>query len=232
MSDLVPYIDFHNHSIWHQPDVIEVVSIHGNQQKNKKYYTIGYHPWWTDQPLTKDQMELIENAYVQDPFCLGIGEFGLDKLKGADLDIQSVIMEQHLSIAAKHQAPVVIHCVRAFDKALRIRSKYNMIPWVVHGFVRNKILARQVLDAGIHLSLAPHNQMTPVFEELLRYVPLDMIFIETDSEFQVNIQERYRIFAALRQKPIEEIKEILFNNFIQFYTEKWKYLDGLNGQIY
>lgn len=227
-----PYIDFHNHSIWHEEDVIEVVSIHGSQQKNKKYYTIGFHPWWTAAPLNAEQLHLIEYAYTSDPYCLGIGEFGLDKLKGANADIQAEVMEQHLSIADKHKAPIILHCVRQFERALMFRRQYDDFPWVVHGFVRNKILARQVLDAGIQLSLAPHHQMSPVFEEMLKYVPLDRIFIETDSEFRVNIQDRYRIFALLRQKSVEEIKQIVSENFCRFYTDKWKYHDGSNALTY
>ncbi|MCZ2100297.1 MAG: TatD family hydrolase [Chitinophagales bacterium] len=229
---MTPYIDFHNHSIWHQPDVIEVVSIHGLQQKNKKYYTIGYHPWWTEQPLTESQLDVLETAYANDPYCLGIGEFGLDKLKGANLDMQAIIMEQQLKIASKHHAPIVLHCVRSFERALVLRKKYDNFPWVNHGFVRNKILAKQVLDAGIHLSLAPHLRMTPVFEAMLKYVPLDRIFIETDSEFHVNIQDRYRIFAEIRQMSVDEIKEIVFDNFTKFYSDKWKYHGGLNEQLY
>ena len=232
MSDPVPYIDFHNHAIWHQPDVIEVVSIHGAQQKNKKYYTIGYHPWWTDQPLTADQIKLIEDAYSNDPYCLGIGEFGLDKLKGASLEIQTTVMEQQLEIASKFHAPIVLHCVRAFERAFELRRKYNHFPWVNHGFVRNKVLARQVLDAGMYLSLAPHHRMTPVFEEMLKYVPLDSVFIETDSAYDVNIQDRYRIFAELRQQPVDYIKETVFNNFKKFYSDKWKYHNGSNAQHY
>jgi TatD DNase family protein len=231
LTTFIPYIDFHNHSIWHQSDVIEVVSIHGNQIKNKKFYTIGYHPWWTEKLLNIDQINFIESCYVNDNFCLGIGEFGLDKLKGADLDTQSIIMEQHLQLASKYNAPIVLHCVRSFERTLNFRRQYDDFPWVVHGFVRNKLLARQVLDAGILLSLAPHHEMNPVFEDMLKYVPLDKIFIETDSEFRVNIQERYRIFAAIRQRSVEEIKEIIFNNFRTFYANKWKYHDGLSERL-
>ncbi len=232
MPNSIPYIDFHNHSIWHQPDVVEVVSIHGTQQKNKKYYTIGFHPWWTDQPLTAEQIKLIKDAYSNDPYCLGIGEFGLDKLKGANLEMQSIIMEQQLEIAARYHAPIVLHCVRAYDLALAFRKAFNHFPWVNHGFVRNKVLAKQVLDAGIYLSLAPHHRMTSVFEEMLRYVPLDRIFIETDSAYDVDIQDRYRIFAELRQQPVDLIKEIVFNNFKKFYSDKWKYHDGSKEQHY
>ncbi len=230
MSDQVPYIDFHNHGIWHASDVIEIVSVHGDQEKKKRFYTIGFHPWWTNQPLSTEQLLLIEDCYVNDIYCLGIGEFGLDKLKGVELDIQAEIMEQHLQIASKHKAPIVLHCVRSFERALNLRKKYDNIPWVVHGFVRNKQLAQQVLDAGLFLSLAPHHRLNSVFEEMLKYVPIDRIFLETDSEFSVNIQDRYRIFAALKQKPVEEIKEIIFNNFRIFYANKWKYLNGWNGQ--
>lgn len=40
----VPFIDFHTHSRQNGDDVLEVVSLHGAQDKDVKYYTIGYHP--------------------------------------------------------------------------------------------------------------------------------------------------------------------------------------------
>jgi TatD DNase family protein len=221
-----PIIDFHTHSQREQNEIIEVISLHPGKIKNKKYYTIGFHPWWTLEILSVDQLNTIKTAFLDDPFCLGLGEFGLDNLKGAPLELQEAIFEQQLTIANEVNAPVVLHCVRAFDRLLRMKHTIGRTPWVVHGFVRNKTLAKQILDKGIYLSVAPHGQMNAVFEEMLKYVPLDRIFIETDSETSFNISQRYCIFAALRNLPVEEIQEQLYTNFITFYSSKWKYHIG------
>jgi TatD DNase family protein len=222
----IPIIDFHTHSRREENEIIEVISLHPGKIKDKKYYTIGYHPWWTVDILNEAELAILKNSFLYDTFCLGLGEFGLDNLKGLDMDLQEEIFVQQITLANEVEAPVVVHCVRAFDRLLRLKQTKGQTSWVVHGFVRNKTLAKQVLDKGIYLSLAPHGKMNPVFEEMLKYVPLDRIFIETDSETSFNILERYRIFAALRNLAIEEIEEQLYTNFKHFYSSKWKYHIG------
>ncbi|MBK8349871.1 MAG: TatD family hydrolase [Saprospiraceae bacterium] len=227
----VPYIDFHTHSL-RQADTIEVVSLHNDQQKVVKLYTIGFHPWWTTSLLTDLQLSYLAQKFTSDANCLGIGECGLDHLKGTTLDIQEEIFLRQILIANQLNAPVIIHCVRTFDRLLSMRKKYGHTPWAVHGFVRNKILAKQILDAGICISVAPHPKMNSAFEDTLSYLPIDKIFLETDSDFSSDIKERYRIFAALRGMAIPDLKQSLYQNFITFYSEKWKHQSGWNEQHY
>ena len=234
MADyMYPFIDFHNHSQWHEDnEVLEIVSIHGDQQKDAKFYSYGYHPWWTMENLTQFQLEVMRQKYLTDPACLGLGEFGLDNLKGISVENQEAIFIQQLEIANEVNAPVVIHCVRAFDRLLRIRKEYGKTDWVIHGFVRNKILAKQVLDAGIYISLAPHLENNTTFNETLKFLPLERIFLETDSDFSLQIQSRYAIFAALRNVDVSVLKTIIYNNFAKFYQGKWKHQDGSKEQLY
>ncbi|MBL0099741.1 MAG: TatD family hydrolase [Saprospiraceae bacterium] len=171
----VPYIDFHTHSL-RQADTIEVVSLHNDQQKVVKLYTIGFHPCWTTSLLTDLQLTYLAQKFTSDANCLGIGECGLDHLKGTTLDIQEEIFLRQILVANHLNAPVIIHCVRTFDRLLSMRKKYGHTPWAVHGFVRNKILAKQILDAGICISVAPHPKMNSTFEDTLSYLPIDKIF--------------------------------------------------------
>jgi TatD DNase family protein len=164
--------------------------------------------------------------YTKNPFCLGLGEFGLDNLKGAEIDVQVAIFIQQIQIANQLKSPVIVHCVRAFDRLLRLRKQYGETPWVVHGFVRNKTLAKQVLDSGMYISVAPHEKLSISFRETLQYLPLDRIFLETDSDFALNIRERYRIFAALREIDVQDFKEQMYQNFITFFCDKWKHHIG------
>jgi TatD DNase family protein len=223
---VAPFIDFHTHSRWNGDDIVEVVSIHGKQKRDVIFYTIGYHPWWTIKLLTEKELDLMTDHYIKDPFCLGLGEFGLDNLKGADIDLQEEIFIQQIQIVNQLKTPVIIHCVRAFDRMLRLRKKYGETPWVVHGFVRNKTLAKQVLDSGMYISVAPHEKLSISFKDTLQFLPLDRIFLETDSDFTLNIRERYGIFAALREIEVPYLKDQMYQNFITFFSNKWKYHIG------
>ena len=221
-----PLIDFHTHSRWNGDDILEVVSIHGTQKKEVTFYTIGYHPWWTLKLLTEKELYLMADRDINDPCCLGLGEFGLDNIKGADIDLQEDIFIQQIQMANQLKSPVIIHCVRSFDRMLRLRKKYGQTPWVVHGFVRNKTLAKQVLDSGMYISVAPHEKLNISFKETLQYLPLDRIFLETDSDFTLNIRERYCIFADLREINMQYLKDQMYQNFITFFSNKWKHHIG------
>ncbi len=225
-----PYIDFHTHSEWNGDDTIEVVSLDGNKLKSVRLYTIGYHPWWLADILTAEQVLFLKQKYENDKYCLGLGECGLDGLKGPSSSIQERAFLQQIELANSLNAPLVIHSVRAFDRVLCIKRKYGSTPWVIHGFVRNKILAQQVLDAGCFISVAPSQLMAPTFLQTLSYIPDDRIFIETDSDFRIGIRERYEILAEIRKCSVDELKQVIFSNFAKFYSEKWKYHSGLKEQ--
>lgn len=226
-----PYIDFHNHSKWNGNDVLEVVSIDGHKLKEAHFYTIGYHPWWITKQLTTTEISLLQSRFEDDERCLGLGECGLDGLKGPSASIQENTFLQQVELANKLNAPLVIHCVRAFDRLLSFKKKYGKTSWTIHGFVRNKILAKQILDAGCNISIAPDYRMTATFTETLQYLPLDRFFIETDSDFILDIKQRYKILSELRKITEDKLKTAIFSNFTAFYKEKWKYPNGWKGQI-
>lgn len=228
---MYPYIDFHTHSEWNGDDTLEVVSIDCNKMKQAKYYTIGYHPWWISGKLSVEQILILQNTYMNDPRCLGIGECGLEILKGMPIGVQEDVFLQQIDIANALNAPMVIHCVRAFDRVLHMKKTYGKTPWVIHGFVRNKILAKQVLDTGCYLSVAPSQKMAPTFYETLAYLPSDRFFIETDSDFSLDIKKRYAILAKLRNCKTDQLKDTIFSNFAKFYSEKWKYHTGWKEPI-
>lgn len=226
----IPFVDFHTHRRTDEPDTLCVISMNGIPDRQADFFTTGYHPWWISDQLASDQLDVLQVQFTQNPGCLGLGECGLDALRGLDLDRQEENFILQLNVANRLGAPVVIHCVRAFDRLMRLAKIYKKTPWAVHGFVRNKVLARQLLDQGIKLSLAPCSKMATTFEEMLSYVPVRDIFIEKDSEQSLSIKHRYAIFAEIRNMDIEQLKIQMFGNFKIFFAAKWKYPDGLSGQ--
>lgn len=223
----LPYLDFHTHRmLFKDAEVLEIISIHPGRNRDAMLFTMGYHPWWTEQRLSDKAMICLSDAWQQSTDCLALGECGLDSLKGPDLQQQEVIFRQQVELANKLQSPVIIHCVRSFDRLLRIKRELGQTPWAVHGFVRNKVLAGQLLDQGIYLSVAPHANMHVRMQEMLAYIPIDRLFLESDSDYSLSILERYRIFAQLRTMPEEELKVRLLRNAKTFFGSRWKHPIG------
>ncbi len=218
------YIDFHTHKPIHtsQKNTLEVVSAHDKIKYDNTYFTIGYHPWWTEALLTQEQLQNIEKL-LQNQYCLGIGECGLDKLKGADKSIQEAVFIQHILMANKFNTPLIIHCVRQYDQVIGLRKKYGNTPWVIHGYRRNHLLAKSLIDQGIMLSVAPFEGMNQGFLDCLTYLPMNSFFIETDSDYTLSIIQRYAIMEELKKINTFDLQNQMVENFTTFF--KWKQIN-------
>lgn len=121
-------------------------------------YSAGIHPWWTDEADTEllfaGLLRLMEHPQV-----VAVGECGLDLLRGAAPEVQEAVFVRQAVLAERHGLPVTVHCVRAFDRLLRLHKQLRpSVRWTVHGFRGRPALARQLLDAGLDLSFGPrHN---------------------------------------------------------------------------
>lgn len=215
------YIDFHTHKplFSADPNVLEVISMHKNVKYEGEYYTVGHHPWWTNEALSEADLLNMETL-LADKYCLGIGECGLDKLKGATKEIQEEVFYQHIMLANKNNVPLIVHCVRQYDQVINLKIKYGNTPWVIHGFRRTKQLAKSLIDQGIMLSVSPLRQMNESFIEMLQLLPSESYFIETDSEYSLTIMERYHMMAELKKVDLEELKGQIKLNFGEFFG--WK----------
>lgn len=212
------YIDFHTHKPLYSadPNVLEIISMHKTVKYESEYFTVGHHPWWTNEKLSEADLLNME-TFLSHKYCLGIGECGLDKLKGATKEIQEEVFYQHIMLANKNNAPLIVHCVRQYDQVLNFKKKYGKTPWVIHGFRRNQQLAKSLIDQGIMLSVSPLRQMNESFVEMLQFLPDNSYFLETDSEYSLTIMERYQLMADLKRVDLEELKGQMKVNFKSFF---------------
>lgn len=136
-------------------------------------FTLGVHPWLADKEI---DWELFEKCLLM-PGVVGVGEAGLDPLRGPGHERQEQIFERQARLASKHGLPLVIHSVRSNHHILRLFKLIKpSAPWVIHGFRGSMAQARQLLDAGLHLSLGPH--ASPA----LRALTSTSIHFETDAQ--------------------------------------------------
>lgn len=226
MFDYSPFVDFHTHSLKAEKDTIQVLSCHEKGPEMDSYHTLGYHPWWQMSELTGSQLEHLRWHYNSHDACLGIGECGLDKLKGAPAHIQLKIFRQQLDLASELDAPVIIHCVKSHQEIVSLKKEYPNALWCIHGFNKNMRLAATLLDHGIYLSISPDATWLKNRCELLDYLPLYRIFIESDGKSDISIRDRYTVLAQSKNLTIEEVRTSLFHNFKTFFKAKWKHLNG------
>ncbi|WP_416865718.1 MAG: TatD family hydrolase [Imperialibacter sp.] len=212
------FLDFHTHTMRQadRADVMEIVSLHLGQDKAHKYFTVGMHPWWTEQAATPEQRTELERL-LADSHCLAMGEMGLDNLKGPAIEVQMDILRSQLKISDEMKKPVIIHCVRAFGQLSEIKKEFPGIEkWCVHGYGRHATLAKQLIDQGFYLSLMPG--LPPAkYIDLFESLPIDHLFLETDSMPGISIIDVYETLAGLIEIEMTELQRQINSNARTFF---------------
>ncbi|MBU2570321.1 MAG: TatD family hydrolase [Gammaproteobacteria bacterium] len=208
------FIDIHRHG---KGEGRVIVNFDTSEWTGKEhwdgYYSLGIHPWFIGRQDCRAALQTLESA-LADANLLALGECGLDRLVGAPFSEQESIFIAQLELAEQCGKPVVIHCVRAFNELLRIKSKRkSSVPWIVHGFNNKPSIAAWLVDRGCYLSfgkalLHPNSNAAKV----LPAVPGDRTFLETDDS-GLGIDSIYRAAAAILQIDLPELQQHLENNF-------------------
>ncbi|MDE5608182.1 MAG: TatD family hydrolase [Muribaculaceae bacterium] len=150
----------------------------------------GLHPWRSAE-ADPELMRAIDKR-IRRPEVVAIGEVGLDALRGAPLDVQEELFEHYIDLSEELGKPLIIHCVRAWDRLLSLyKRRRPSQPWAIHGFRGKPELARQLLDAGMYISLGPrHNPATAAI------VPSGRLLIETDDDPEADINALAELLPA------------------------------------
>ncbi len=162
---------------------------------------------------------------AKDDKVVAWGEIGLDYYRNrTPVAMQHKVFEAQLESAASLGLPVIIHDRDAHDDCLAIiRSflKTSTLEGVFHCFSGDKVFARKVLDLGFNISVTGVVTFPKAEQlvEVVSFVPMDRLMIETDSPFlspvpfrgKINEPARVRIvaekIAQIKDMPLEEVAE-------------------------
>ena len=211
------YIDIHVHGGLPASGIFILESLMAHEGKlpvdvSGIAYTYGIHPWFLNEENHKQLINSVENTVIQ-PEIIAIGEAGFDRLRGPSPELQRTAFEEQIIISEKISKPIVIHCVRAWDELLAVYKKIKpKMPWLIHGFRGNVELASQLLSKGFYLSFWIDFVLRPESKELLKQLPADRIFLETDGA-DVDIKSIYNKVATDLDLSVDELKSIILKNF-------------------
>ncbi len=214
------YFNLHTHVYTNQGGVLELVNQYPQEfDASFPYYSIGIHPLFINEERLESDFEVIEQK-ISSSSCLAIGECGLDKRSETDFEVQLAILERQLLLAEKHQKPVVIHCVHAFQELVELKNKLKITtPILIHGFSKKEQLAKQLLDNGFYLSFGKNLLRNPELETVFEKTPDNRFFLETDM-VEEGIHEVYALAAKYKKITITELQQIISNNFNTVFTNK------------
>jgi len=216
----IKYIDLHNHSDRLDSNTVSVRSFFVEEFLTQKEVgglcTSGIHPWQSADPNANDWLVALEHI-SKHPNIIGIGEIGLDRLRGADLQTQIELFKKQVSVAETIQKPVIIHCVRSFSEIQELRKQLKpTTPWVIHNFMGNVQIAQSLVKQGFYLSFCIAFAKKPKVAEALKATPLNRIFFETD-DFIENVEGVYSAAAKCLQMELNELMVQIEKNFEAFF---------------
>ena len=175
------------------------------ERKNESpdiWYSCGIHPWYIDD--IKSDMDLLSEI-AEDDKVVAIGEAGLDKLKGPDMDLQIEVFKMQIELAIAKNIPLIIHCVKAWDELIALHKEYKTdIPWIIHGYKGGAEQTKQLNKIGFKFSIG--EKFNP---EGLKEIPTGSLFCETDdSDIPLD-----SVYAAVSETL--EIERCHFDNSIK-----------------
>ncbi|MFF5383208.1 TatD family hydrolase [Pedobacter suwonensis] len=210
------FLDIHTHKVATQNGVVSIQSLSLTQDiflamPKTKPISVGLHPWFAKiehlDPQMKYLIVVANQANVKQ-----IGECGLDRLRGENLENQIIILEKQIELAEKIRKPLILHCVKCFAELIAIKDRLRVkVPMIIHGFNKNEELGKQLLDKGFILSFG-----LTILKENSGAAKLiqttNNFFLETDDA-DISIEEIYRTAAILKKCTVDELKARIFTDW-------------------
>ena len=92
-------------------------------------------------------------------------------------------------------------------------------PWIIHGFRKNPELAAGLVSQGFYFSIGKEGVRR---QGLLETIPLDKLFLETDEDTELTIEETYREAASTIGIDVELLAERVEANFSRVFLGEQK----------
>ena len=209
------------------------------EQYDNIYATVGIHPHEAKLAADTDFAELAQLA--KNSKVIAVGEIGLDYFYDhSPREVQQQVFVKQIELARAAQLPIVIHNRPSQDNEDAWDDFFTLINqhWassglggVLHCFTGTWAHAKRALDLGFMISLAG-NVTFPKAQQIrdaAKQVPLDRIFIETDSPFLAPVPHRgkrnepafvkevARQIGELRSLSAEDVGDLTSANFYKFF---------------
>ncbi|MFW5710887.1 MAG: TatD family hydrolase [Spirochaetota bacterium] len=195
------------------------------------YHSIGVSPSEVINPGRDWALQIEEGS--QKDRVVALGEIGLDYYrKFGNKDSQIELFIHQLELADQLELPVIIHNREAGEDVLNIlKDKIPRRGGVLHCYSENWEYAQEALKLDLYISFAGNVTYRNArnLHETAKNMPLERMLIETESPFMVPAKYRGKrnrpsylgataeFIAELREEPLEEVTETLYNNSLTFF---------------
>jgi TatD DNase family protein len=178
---------------------------------------MGLHPCSVDANF-RQELYIVEEWLEKRKFA-AVGEIGTDLYWDKTFwEQQKEAFDVQVSLAIRHDLPVVIHCRETIDETIALLEKYaGKARGIFHCFTGNADQARRIIDLNFLLGIGGVSTFKKGGLDLvLPEIPLDKIVLETDSPYLAPVPYRGKRnepgYIPLIGQRVSEIKKISLEN--------------------
>ncbi|CAO5674291.1 MAG: putative metal-dependent hydrolase YcfH [Holosporales bacterium] len=196
------------------------------------YASVGVHPHYTsecDLSTLKDRL----NFFLKNKKTIALGETGLDYYYNlSDKESQKKSFTLHIESGIENNIPIIIHTRDADQDTIDLLKAYKGLSrGVFHCFSGNKDLAIKALDLGFYISFSGIITFKKAIDlqDVVKFVPIDKILVETDAPYLAPIPFRgkrnepaFTRYVAehvslLKNLPLEDVAFKATQNFCHLF---------------
>ena len=202
------------------------------EQYDFVYGTAGVHPSDTGELNDENFRQVVEA--LGRPKIVAVGEIGLDyHWDEPERPVQKKWFERQLMLAKEKRMPVVIHSREAAQDTLEIMRACGAADMsaVIHCFSYGVEMAREYLNMGHYIGVGGVVTFSNgrKLKEVVQYMPLDRMLLETDCPYlapvpnrgrrnsSLNLPHVVRMVAELKGVSEETVEQAIFENACRFY---------------
>ena len=206
------------------------------------YSALGIHPSETGE-LNEDNFNglkkiISDNSIKNNGKVVAVGEIGLDYYyDDTNPDLQKIWFERQLLMSKEVALPVIIHSRDACKDTMDLLQATDVHEGIIHCYSYSLEAAKQFVDMGFVIGIggALTFKNAKKLPEVVEYIPLDMIVLETDCPYMTPVphrgernDSRYIKYVAQR---IAQIKNVSYEQVLEATFENAKRVYGINADI-
>ncbi len=173
-----------------------------SQTYENVYAALGYFYTFSDE-VTDEDILLLDNQLKNDK-VIAVGEIGLDYYNGREnKDEQIELFEKMLTLAEKHEIPVIVHSRKAMQDTYDILKKHNVVG-SMHSYQGSGEMGEEFIKLGFYIGVGgtvthKNNKKT---RKMLNKIGIDHVLLETDSPYLPPEEKRGEMNTPLNIKYI------------------------------
>jgi len=194
--------------------------------RSKVWYSCGIHPLYCSNNSSLLELEKLANNRK----VIAVGETGLDYYHNKkNINLQKKFFRQHIRTAINLNKPLIVHMRSSSLDVLKIlkEEKAYICKGVIHSFTESKLIVKKILDMNFFISFSGITTFKNAqhLVEVVKYVPIERMLIETDSPYLSPVPYRGRenqpAYLYNIAKCLSKIKNMDLNVFSAITTKNF-----------